>query len=1785
MPNPPSKSDFVLALDEGVATWLDKVLQDVHCWKEIRSAAVIGFQHAIENDPELYIGFSRLFDSMPACDLRGQPQVRDYLTMLRCFDKFVCQAPSWNPDFLVFLPFTAILQLPMSMPNGFPILADRRVNDHFRNIFGEWSRYLSSAASTSVLSTDDDGWLGDNAMHNMPDFQTLFECDPAKDHWGFTSWDHFFTRRLRLGARPVEVPQKGTFITSACESKVLRYRSNVATRDPFWLKDTQPYSLVQMLDDDPFAVDFAGGTVYQAFLSPYYYHRWHSPVTGTIVKARVIEGTYFAGIPADPSLLDSLAQEPVRFRHKYPDLVAFQDQQPFLTHMATRALIFIQADDPKVGLMCFIGVGMVEVSTCEITVQPGQRVMQGEEIGSFHFGGSTHVCIFGPQVNLVFLKEEGDFVPVRGSVFGVSLWIWVKTPLIVEDSKRWPSPTLNDTILVRCVQDGRETSEHQGHSLEWKLEYETSQVFVLRGLGCMTKAEVDREFLFSSCADPFHSPSAALNSSGFLARIIMNPQKPPPLPSPMASSESTLTLRQNSPTIGRSRGSSISTLRSPTLSGHGEGPSRVSRPPASLGLFPDFAKFSFEQYNDKPTSSFLARSRSKSQSYASISPISVVAPTPAPSESSPVSPTAASWWGRNVRDDILPRPWRDLPRHQGTVPSEQTENWNQTKKRVAAATTRVLGTSLLVTHEALRLTSEILDVVPVPGLQAAAKVLLDIWDSVQAIDLNRLACLRLTERCADILLSVREEIGEAGEDKLVSSFTGVYNFMTKQAHRPFLKRYLKREQIIRDIANCDKALGEALSMFSISIQIRILKQVQAVELSRQSDTRAIYESVVRSQQFAAPVPSATLQGLGISLPASTTGLPPSSSHKSLSVQPHEDIHPNAVLPTLQNLHNMQNTLDLAHDTADLRTLMREAVSQSSDAEMIRVLQVGRDEMPEALKTLQRALERVGVVNNPPSPYVPPVEAPVVAASAPSTLAPQSIERSISASSSGSSAFGGASPVRDMLDREFMESGIDALRRLSLSKGTDLDLPSWTITRYEVDRDAKIGMGFFSDVYRGTWRNRTVAIKVLAECTPRKLFLKEVKIWKEFRHPNVLELFGASGASGEGPWFFVCPYEKNGSLNEFLRKIAASNPAFDTMSGFTGRERHASYPGFTPLDGDSGFRHGTRSRHMSVSGDLLQLGGKEGDLLKFMHEIAKGMEYLHGRGVLHGDLKAANILVDDGIHCLVSDFGQSEMKSEVFRISGTSPPQHGTLRWQAPELMSGHGQLTPAMDVYGFAICCVEILTMGRIPWPLSTDEDVRYFVTKENTRPSIPVSRFNTPALQELLHLCWHKDPAVRPVFTKIVQDAKQLRKSFCGPSSNPQDIPSPRIPDYREDEDYSSRPSPDMHPIPLLVHPPPHNFGSFSFFGGSSTASDSPDTTFHTARETSLSSDDSSSSLMNASLSYKEDTVATPLTHMTQEVLFTPSDRTSHAAASAPQLNPSEEDLNYLLLGNRDGAESPQPVDERMAKLRNERRYRLLLEHDFHPSLVLPLWSPSPIALGAVGYLSKPSGKFVTFFNCFEPDKSAAGPLKSLPSVHGYGQVTTGSQRQDKRNAALRGLDAIAGLLTFKNNHKYEGPISQSVSRRYSFPLRTGHKAAYLCTESTMYRYVESLDAPKKWFKSNVDSIMEVYGPIHQIQKEDLLLVIGTLSAPDHALFVSHKHPDGQAHFNVFSSTKSGQPWGTFTTDTGSELAGPYYHEPSVGNPLSASKVSSSSGGSVWDTVLVARLRFKPDVTEPTSV
>jgi len=89
----------------------------------------------------------------------------------------------------------------------------------------------------------------------------------------------------------------------------------------------------------------------------------------------------------------------------------------------------------------------------------------------------------------------------------------------------------------------------------------------------------------------------------------------------------------------------------------------------------------------------------------------------------------------------------------------------------------------------------------------------------------------------------------------------------------------------------------------------------------------------------------------------------------------------------------------------------------------------------------------------------------------------------------------------------------------------------------------------------------------------------------------------------------------------------------------------------------------------------------------------------------------------------------------------------------------------------------------------------------------------------------------------------------------------------------------------------------------------------------------------------------------------------------------------------------------------------------------------------------------------------------------------------------------------------------------------------AYIYTETTIFRYITNLDVPRKWFQSNIDHIMKIYGKEQRLTREDIFLgmfrlcvvshssfimmvaitVIGALDAPDYASFVSHSHPDGQ--------------------------------------------------------------------------
>jgi phosphatidylserine decarboxylase len=71
-------------------------------------------------------------------------------------------------------------------------------------------------------------------------------------------------------------------------------------------------------------------------------------------------------------------------------------------------------------LMCFMAVGMAEVSTCEPTVAVGQTVKKGDPLGTFHFGGSTHCLIFRPEVKISWDVNINTQVQVKSQIATIS---------------------------------------------------------------------------------------------------------------------------------------------------------------------------------------------------------------------------------------------------------------------------------------------------------------------------------------------------------------------------------------------------------------------------------------------------------------------------------------------------------------------------------------------------------------------------------------------------------------------------------------------------------------------------------------------------------------------------------------------------------------------------------------------------------------------------------------------------------------------------------------------------------------------------------------------------------------------------------------------------------------------------------------------------------------------------------------------------------------------------------------------------------------------------------------------------------------------------------------------------------------------------------------------------------------------------------------------------------------------------------------------------------------------
>jgi len=212
------------------------------------------------------------------------------------------------------------------------------------------------------------------------------------------------------------------------------------------------------------------------------------------------------------------------------------------------------------------------------------------------------------------------------------------------------------------------------------------------------------------------------------------------------------------------------------------------------------------------------------------------------------------------------------------------------------------------------------------------------------------------------------------------------------------------------------------------------------------------------------------------------------------------------------------------------------------------------------------------------------------------------------------------------------------------------------------------------------------------------FIDEMRHLSKLRHPCITTVMGAVISSKEEP-MLVMEYMDHGSL-------------FDLLQNNT----------------------------MWIEGDLI---------LPILRDIAQGLRFLHSATpqVIHGDLKAQNVLVDIKFRAKVADFGLSQKK----KVGAC-----GTPLWMAPELIRGDSGNAASSDVYSFGIILYEVYSR-KVPYEGEDHRQVLRDVCDPiiNKRPPVPKSM--PAAMASLMPDCLVASPESRPTFDELANRLKRL--------------------------------------------------------------------------------------------------------------------------------------------------------------------------------------------------------------------------------------------------------------------------------------------------------------------------------------------------------------------------------------------------------------------------------------------
>ena len=333
------------------------------------------------------------------------PAIPSLDVLLHAFNTILTTPPQFINNDLVGLPFSAIVVGIDATLGGSTLFRLPMFNDKMKAILQHWSEFLVSPASADGFAQENYQWLTETAK-NQYKFPLWKKDSETLPYW--KSWDSFFTREFinPEKERPIAGLDTNQIICCPNDGSLFCWQPEVKRKDVFWLKD-MPYSLDDIFSSTDAEQDklikkhklsemFDGGYVFQTYLNPYNFHRWWVPVNGKVLfDPMVIPGCFFSKLVL-------------------PDYGgATTASLPYLAEANARGLMVIETED--YGNVCCIPLGMSEVSTVEFDkkMKKNAIVKKGEEMGMFHYGGSSFVIIFQnlPDKHLVFMNDEGKLYP------------------------------------------------------------------------------------------------------------------------------------------------------------------------------------------------------------------------------------------------------------------------------------------------------------------------------------------------------------------------------------------------------------------------------------------------------------------------------------------------------------------------------------------------------------------------------------------------------------------------------------------------------------------------------------------------------------------------------------------------------------------------------------------------------------------------------------------------------------------------------------------------------------------------------------------------------------------------------------------------------------------------------------------------------------------------------------------------------------------------------------------------------------------------------------------------------------------------------------------------------------------------------------------------------------------------------------------------------------------------------------------------------------------------------